>query len=174
MFFLYENIVRICDGFIFAIWSLKMLFKKDEEAARPIELPKKRLKRYCGLATTKIVSRIDGLSSGIWLFALFMLAIEKTGPLIFVSFIFFVSIGQLHLVSSLNVFNWRASKTILSDWPSLSTITALISVFLLARDCVYRLEQNQKVSEYQVIVVLFLVIVEVTSSSLFLEYCCFL
>ena len=46
-----------------------------------------------------------------------MSAIEKIGPLIHVSMIWIGSIGQLHFVSSINVFNWRLSKTIFSDSP---------------------------------------------------------
>ena len=37
--------------------------------------------------------------------------------------------GQLHFVSSIIVFSWRASKTIFSDSPFLRIITGLIKVF---------------------------------------------
>ena len=40
---------------------------------------------------------------------------EKTGPFICLGFICIGSIGQLRLVLSTIVFNWRASRTILSD-----------------------------------------------------------
>ena len=63
------------------------------------------------------MSLCDGLSNGIWLYALFMSAIEKIGPLMRVSIIRVGSIGQKHFVSSIIVVNWQASKTILSDSP---------------------------------------------------------
>ena len=56
---------------------------KDEKAAGPIEKPQnKRLKQYCCPAITKFVSLCDGLLSDIWLYALFISAIEKIRPLI--------------------------------------------------------------------------------------------
>ena len=51
-----------------------------------------------------IVNRCEGLSKGIWLYALFMSAIEKIGPLKSVSIIWSGSIGQLHFVPSIIVF----------------------------------------------------------------------
>ena len=58
---------------------------------------------------------------------------EKTGPLIIVSIICIGSIGQLRLVLSIIVFNWRASRTILSDSSFLSIITGLINVSPLTK-----------------------------------------
>ena len=58
---------------------------------------------------------------------------EKTGPLISVSIICIGSLGQLRLVSTIIVFNWRASRTILSDSTFLSIVTGLINVFPLSR-----------------------------------------
>ena len=72
---------------------------------------------------TKSASICDGLSSGIWLYALFMSAIEKIGPLIRVINIWIGSMGQLHFVSSINLLSWRASKTVFSDSPLLRIIT---------------------------------------------------
>ena len=79
--------------------GLKMQLIKDEKAAGPIEIPQnRRLKQYCYAAITKFVSLCDGLSSGIWLYSLFMSAIEKTGPLIRFSLICMGSMGQLHFL----------------------------------------------------------------------------
>ena len=50
---------------------------------------------------------------------------EKTGPLIHVSIICIGSIGQLRLVLSIIVFNWRAFRKILSDSSFLSLTTGL-------------------------------------------------
>ena len=62
---------------------------------------------------------------------------EKTGPLISVSIICIDSIGQLRLVLSIIVFNWRASRTILSDSSFLSIITGLINVSPLTKESVF-------------------------------------
>ena len=54
-----------------------------EKAAGPIEKQyNKRLKQYCCKAITKIVSFYDGLTNGIWFYALFISAIKKIDPLI--------------------------------------------------------------------------------------------
>ena len=79
---------------------------RDEKAAGPIEIPKNmRLKQYCCPAFTKFASLCDGLSIGIWLYALFILVREKIGHLIGVEINWIGSMGQLHFVSSMIVFN---------------------------------------------------------------------
>ena len=77
---------------------------------------------------TKLVSCYDGLIIGIWLYALFLSAVVKTGPQFRVSIICIGSIGQLHLVSAIIVFNWRATRTILRNSPFLGIITGLTNV----------------------------------------------
>ena len=70
----------------FLINGLKRLLIKDEKAAGPVEIPYiKCLKQYCCPAITKFLSLCVDLSSGIWLYALFMSATEKIGTLISVS-----------------------------------------------------------------------------------------
>ena len=63
---------------------------------------------------------------------------EKTRHLICVIIICIGSIGQLRLVLSIIVFNWRESSTIPSDSSFLSIITGLINVFTVARESVFR------------------------------------
>ena len=63
-----------------------------------------------------------------------MFSREKTGPLIPVSIICIGPFGHLRLVLSIIIFNWRASRTILSDSSFLSLITRLINVFPVARE----------------------------------------
>ena len=63
-----------------------------------------------------------------------MSSTEKTGPLICVNIICIGSIGQLPLVLSIIVFNWRASRLTSSDSSFLSLITGLINVFPVARE----------------------------------------
>ena len=65
-----------------------------------------------------------------------MSAFEKTGPLIRVRRIALGSNGQLHLVSSIIVFNRRACIKTLSDSPFLGIITRLVNMFLLVSDSV--------------------------------------
>ena len=67
-----------------------------------------------------------------------MSAIEKIGPLIRVSFIWIGFMGQLHFVSSIIVFNWRASKTIFSDSPFIRIMTGLMKVFPVVGESVNR------------------------------------
>ena len=86
---------------------------------------------------TKNASLCDALSSGSWLYALFMLAIEKIGSLIRVSIIWIGSMGQLHFVSSVIVFSWRGSKMNFSDSPFLRIITELIKVFPVVSESVF-------------------------------------
>ena len=50
-------------------------------------------KQYCCSTILKFVNRFEGLSCGIWLFALFLSAIGKTSPLLRVSIIYIGSIG---------------------------------------------------------------------------------
>ena len=69
---------------------------------------------------------------------------EKSGPLIRVSIICISSIGQLRLNLSIIVFNWRASRTILSDSSFLSIIMALINVFPEAREFVFTCAETSK------------------------------
>ena len=66
-----------------------------------------------------------------------MSALEKTRPLIRVSIICIGSIGQLNLVSSIIVYNWGVSWTILGDSPFLSIITGLINVFPVVRESLF-------------------------------------
>ena len=53
-----------------------------------------------------------------------------------VSIICIGSISQLHFVSSIIVFNWRASQTIFSDSAFLRIITGLMKVFPVLRESV--------------------------------------
>ena len=69
---------------------------------------------------------------------------EKTRHLICVIIICIGSIGQLRLVLSIIVFNWRASRTIPSDSSFLSIITGLINVFLVARESGFRCAEISK------------------------------
>ena len=69
---------------------------------------------------------------------------EKTGPLIHVSIICIGSIGQLRLVLSIIVFNWRASGTILTVSSFLSIITGLRNVFPVARESVFTCAEISK------------------------------
>ena len=73
----------------------------------------------------------------IWLYALFISAIEKIAPLILVKIFWIGSMVQLHLVSSIIVFSCRASKTILSDSLFLRMITGLMNVFPVVRESVF-------------------------------------
>ena len=86
---------------------------------------------------TKFVSLCDRLSSGIWLYALFMSAIKTFSPLIHLTIVWIGSMVQLHFVSSIIVLSWRASKTIFSDSPFLSIITGLIKVFTVVIESVF-------------------------------------
>ena len=47
------------------------------------------------------------------------------------------SIGQLYLVSSIDLFVWRASRTILSDSPLLMTMTGITKVSPVERESVF-------------------------------------
>ena len=62
---------------------------------------------------------------------------EITRPLIRVSIICIGPIGQLRLVLSIMVPNWRASRTILSDSSFLSIITGLLNALRVARKFVF-------------------------------------
>ena len=83
------------------------------------------------------MTRCDDSSSGIWLYAIFMTAIEKTGPLIRVSIISIGSIGQPHLVASVIVFNWQLSRTIINDSHFWRIFIELINVFPVVRESVF-------------------------------------
>ena len=78
------------------------------------------------------VSRHDCLSGGFWLSALFMSAVVKYLPFIFVETTWIGSIGQLPLDSSISELRYLASRTIFNDSPLaiLARIkTGLIRVF---------------------------------------------
>ena len=72
----------------------------------------------------------------------FLSAIEKTGPLIRVSINCMGSIGQENLVSSIIVFNWRASRAVLSDSPFLMTMTGILKVFSVVTESVFTGAKN--------------------------------
>ena len=107
-----------------------MLLIKDEKAAGPIETPQKgRLRQYCCPTMTNCLSGICCLAAFVDCmnysernFAYREISENQAfNPDI-------GCIGQLNLVSSIIVFNWRASKTILSDSSFLCTTTGLINV----------------------------------------------
>ena len=69
---------------------------------------------------------------------------ERTGPLICLSIICIGSIGQIRLVLSIILFNWRASRAILSDSSFLSIILGLINVLRVARESVFTCAEISK------------------------------
>ena len=87
--------------------GLNILLKKVEKVVEPMKVSyNKRLKnQFCCPAVKKFVNRCDSLPSGIWLDALFVSALEESGPLFRVSLICIGSNGQLYLVMSIIVFN---------------------------------------------------------------------
>ena len=72
------------------------------------------------------VNRRDCSSSGLSLYALFMSAVVKYLPFIFVKITWIVSIGQLHLDSSMTELRNLASRTLFSDSRLAKIITGLI------------------------------------------------
>ena len=75
------------------------------------------------------VKKTDYSSSGFWLYALFMSAVVKYLPFIFVKITWIGSIGHLHLVSSMSELRYLASRAIFSDSPLARIKTGLIKVF---------------------------------------------
>ena len=113
----------------FIISGLKILLIKAEKAAGPMDIQENNLlNSYCWLPITNCVTPRDCSSNGIWLYALFISAVAKYLPFIFVRITSKGSMGQLHFDSSISELRYLASRTIFSDSPLAKTITGLINV----------------------------------------------
>ena len=64
------------------------------------------------------------------MYALFISAVVKYFPFVFVKITCIGSIGQLHFDSSISELRYLASKTIFNDSPFAKIITGLINVLL--------------------------------------------
>ena len=86
------------------------------------------LNSYCWFPITNCVNRLD-CSNGIWLYALFISAVVKYIPFIFVKVTWIGSLGQLHLDSLKSELRYLASRTVFSDSPLARIKTGLIKAF---------------------------------------------
>ena len=116
--------------FLLRLSGGKIFFINAENAAGAMEIPWKcLLNSFCWFPLTNCVKRPDCSSSGIWLYALFMSAVVKYFPFIFVRITWIGFKGQLYLGSSMSELRYLAPKSVFNDSPLAKIIMAFMNVF---------------------------------------------